>query len=41
MLPEFHRMAGSAVRLKDSNGRIFGIGKVAKDFIKIERLLFL
>ena len=41
MLPEFHWMAGSAVRLKDSNGRIFGIGKVAEDFIKIERLLFL
>ena len=41
LLPDFHRTAGSAVRLKDGDGRIFGIGKVSKDFIKIERLLFL
>ncbi len=41
LLPDFHLLAGSAIRLKDGDGRIFGIGKVAKDFIKIERLLFL
>jgi tRNA pseudouridine55 synthase len=41
LLPDFHRMAGAAVRLKDGDGKIFGIGKVTKDFIKIERLLFL
>ena len=41
LLPGYRMVAGSAVRLKDSNGSIFGIGKVAKDFITIERLLFL
>jgi tRNA pseudouridine55 synthase len=33
--------AGITVRLKDQDGKLFGIGKVAGDFIKIERLLFL
>jgi tRNA pseudouridine55 synthase len=33
--------AGSLVRLKDRDGRLFGIGKVAGDSIKIKRLLFL
>jgi tRNA pseudouridine55 synthase len=32
---------GITVRLKDQDGKLFGIGKVAGDFIKIERLLFL
>ena len=30
---------GGFVRLKDSEGKLFGIGKVSKDSIKIERLL--
>ncbi len=30
---------GEFVRLKDSEGKLFGIGKVSKDSIKIERLL--
>lgn len=34
-------VAGSSVRLKDDKGRIFGIGKVTMDSIKIDRLLFL
>jgi tRNA pseudouridine55 synthase len=32
---------GMVVRLKDAEGRLFGIGKVRLDSIKIERLLFL
>ncbi len=40
-LPGFNVAAGSLIRLKDDNGRIFGIGKVTNDSIKIERLLFL
>jgi tRNA pseudouridine55 synthase len=32
---------GIAVRLKDQDGKLFAIGKVTGDFIKIERLLFL
>ena len=32
---------GHLLRLKDSEGRMFGIGKVMQDSIKIERLLFL
>ncbi|HMK56225.1 MAG TPA: tRNA pseudouridine(55) synthase TruB [Dissulfurispiraceae bacterium] len=41
LLPYSRRMIGLPVRLKDDNGRIFGIGKVAKELIKIERLLLL
>ncbi len=41
LLPDFRYLTGSAVRLKDEDGRIFGIGKVTKDSIKIERLLLL
>ncbi|HTZ17464.1 MAG TPA: tRNA pseudouridine(55) synthase TruB [Dissulfurispiraceae bacterium] len=40
-LPDPLKTAGTVIRLKDDSGRIFGIGKVAKDSIKIERLLFL
>jgi hypothetical protein len=29
------------VRLKDKDGKLFGIGKVTGELIKIERLLFL
>ncbi len=32
---------GHLLRLKDADGRLFGIGKVMRDSIKIERLLFL
>jgi|WetSurMetagenome_2_1015567.scaffolds.fasta_scaffold03029_8 tRNA pseudouridine55 synthase len=32
---------GSVIRLKDAEGRLFGIGKVMRDSIKIERLLLL
>ncbi|HMK61270.1 MAG TPA: tRNA pseudouridine(55) synthase TruB [Dissulfurispiraceae bacterium] len=41
LLPDVLMMPGSPVRLKDERGRIVGIGKVAKDFIRIKRLLFL
>lgn len=40
-LPDFRSVSGLEVRLKDGDGNLFGIGKVASDFIKIERLLFL
>jgi tRNA pseudouridine55 synthase len=33
--------SGLTVRLKDPDGRLFGIGKVTRDSIKIERLLLL
>jgi tRNA pseudouridine55 synthase len=32
---------GALIRLKDADGRLFGIGKVMRDSIKIKRLLFL
>jgi tRNA pseudouridine55 synthase len=32
---------GTVMRLKDNDGRLFGIGKVTRDSIKIERLLLL
>jgi tRNA U55 pseudouridine synthase TruB len=41
LLPDFHYASGEMMRLKDDDGKIFGIGKVMKDSIKIERLLFL
>ena len=41
LLPEYNLLSGLAIRLKDDNGKIFGIGKVTKESIKIERLLFL
>lgn len=41
LMPDLHLPTGSAIRLKDGEGKIFGIGKVTKDSIKIERLLFL
>jgi tRNA pseudouridine55 synthase len=41
LMPEFHLFSGSAVRLRDDDGKIFGIGRVTKESIKIERLLFL
>ena len=41
LLPDFHLFSGSAVRLRDDDGKIFGIGRVTKESIKIERLLFL
>jgi tRNA pseudouridine55 synthase len=41
LLPGCNHAAGVMVRLKDRDGKIFGIGKVTKDSIKIERLLFL
>jgi tRNA pseudouridine55 synthase len=41
LLPGCNHTAGVKVRLKDGDGKIFGIGKVTKDSIKIERLLFL
>jgi tRNA pseudouridine55 synthase len=41
LLPDFHHAVGEKMRLKDHDSKIFGIGKVTKDSIKIERLLFL
>jgi tRNA pseudouridine55 synthase len=41
LMPDFHYASGEMMRLKDNDGKIFGIGKVMKDSIKIERLLFL
>ncbi len=41
LLPDFRHASGAMMRLKDNGGKIFGIGKVMKDSIKIERLLFL
>lgn len=41
LIPDFLRLAESAVRLKDGDGKLFGIGKVTMDSIKIERLVFL
>lgn len=39
--PEFLNSRTLFVRLKDTDGRLFGIGRCAKDLIKIERLLHL
>ncbi|MGO9379502.1 MAG: tRNA pseudouridine(55) synthase TruB [Dissulfurispiraceae bacterium] len=41
LMPGLPRVAGAVVRLKDGDGKLFGIGKVAMDFIKIKRLVFL
>jgi tRNA pseudouridine55 synthase len=40
-ISDFRNAMGSLVKLKDGNGKIFAIGKVTNDSIKIERLLFL
>jgi tRNA pseudouridine55 synthase len=41
VLPRFVEHLDDAVRLKDADGRLFGIGKVRRDSITIERLLHL